>query len=1044
MRRRVSRPAKVTSFLRRLGLAAPPPFVGRQGEFAKIGQALREFRLLVIHGAVGCGKTRLARELAMRGDVTGNATATYVRCHPGDRAVAVCARAERRMNALPGSLAEVLEHDSRLLIIDDAHHLPEADTVRLLGELAAERGQGRVLVLTREPLPLRRDQVRQEIDLGGLDEAAARELWNHHEETYGPTAATACDKALARTRGMPLALRREYARAAFGKDAWSVDALPARVRRSLEAVAVIRIPAAPAAVAALVPGDDPEPEASLIELVSRQLIDPLEDGRFAIHDVVRDEVLGVIDADGRVALEKAAAGLVSTIGRGRGDARRMAWDAGDDGALGMLDPVDRMREAVLHLIAAGELDAAAQRLIEDREVALHRGGGGEVLALIELLENRGASSSHKALAGLRAAIAARHNRVAEALEVGLQVADEADSCFGPIELAEMHFRSGDVAGATQRLERLCESEDANQRCAAAAELAEIELHRGLGVRAEALAAGAFERDRSAIDEDTRARLHVALAAIEQHFGRVTAARAALSRAASSGRLGVDLTALIECRRAACLAREGRVSEAEAAISDAKRAAREIDAVAIADEIRRHEALVSALRGDLLSSSDVLTRLVAARRQRGDEIGALQAEIDLAGVLAVRGELAAASELTSACRASANRRQLAGLEARAALVAVRIELAELRLRAAHDELQRLLDCEAADAETRVEAVSLVRLVAAWETTSGATRTTTRRAEPAADEARDEIVAARERAELALAVGDCGEALDAANLVAVRAERAGRKADLAEALAMVARQQLARGERAGAAAAASRAARVALSCGLSRARIGALLVLAALAREDEDIPAAFTYARDASKLATEAGLPLERLVAAEAIDAIAGAEGSSSGEAVDVRNAAAATMSQPALDAAARVLADLGLTAVRPYRVVVASGQVSCVADAKPDHLRMLDRDLAVDGVREVVYRGGRQTADLRRRSLLKRLLYLFAGQPGRVFSKEEIVETVWDVEYHPLRHDAALFTNIMRIRRLLGKDGADLIRVSEDGYRFVPPKDFLFVESVSES
>jgi hypothetical protein len=34
--------------------------------------------------------------------------------------------------------------------------------------------------------------------------------------------------------------------------------------------------------------------------------------------------------------------------------------------------------------------------------------------------------------------------------------------------------------------------------------------------------------------------------------------------------------------------------------------------------------------------------------------------------------------------------------------------------------------------------------------------------------------------------------------------------------------------------------------------------------------------------------------------------------------------------------------------------------------------------------------------------------------------------------------------LLGKDGADLIRVSEDGYRFVAPSDFVFVENVADA
>ena len=100
------------------------------------------------------------------------------------------------------------------------------------------------------------------------------------------------------------------------------------------------------------------------------------------------------------------------------------------------------------------------------------------------------------------------------------------------------------------------------------------------------------------------------------------------------------------------------------------------------------------------------------------------------------------------------------------------------------------------------------------------------------------------------------------------------------------------------------------------------------------------------------------------------------------------------------------------------------------------------MREVIWRHGQELADLRRRSLLKRLLFLFAACPGKTFSKEEIVQSVWNVDYHPLRHDAALFTNIMRIRRLLGGDGADLIRVSEDGYKFCPGKDFVFVSPAS--
>ena len=61
------------------------------------------------------------------------------------------------------------------------------------------------------------------------------------------------------------------------------------------------------------------------------------------------------------------------------------------------------------------------------------------------------------------------------------------------------------------------------------------------------------------------------------------------------------------------------------------------------------------------------------------------------------------------------------------------------------------------------------------------------------------------------------------------------------------------------------------------------------------------------------------------------------------------------------------------------------------------------------------------------------------SEEEIVERIWGVEYHPLHHDAALFTNVMRLRRLLGPGGPDILRVGEGGYLLVPPHDFLFIE-----
>jgi len=1004
----------VTPALRRLGLATPPPFVGREHELSLVREGLAAESVVVIHGAVGGGKTRLAKQIAVRADVYGDREVTYVRCRPGDSDLAVRARCERTLKILPGSLASVLAHEPRLLIIDDVHHITERDAAAFLAVITGACGRGRVVLLSRDMLPLRNDRSRFEMTLGGLNASAAHELWSHHEDTYGPTSATACDEALIRTRGMPLALRRAYARAAFGDDVWELDTLTNDVRSALEALAVIAIPAAPAAVAAVAP--DIEPEPALIQLVSRQLIDPLDDGRFAIHDVVRDQVLAELPSTRRDDMERRAAELVATVGRGRSSRRRVAWQAGDDGTLGLVDPIDRLRDEVVHLAEAGDVDAAIEVIAAARNISHLRGACGELLGLIDRLC---AGRSDERVSLLHAEIAQQLGRVVEALDVGGRT-------LPAITRAELIFRSGDVDEAIAQLEAIVADVNIAERCEAAAVLAEMYLLLGQPNRAEQLAADAFESGRAEVSQEIRAKLHVALGSVELHKGNVTAARASLARAASAGRLNPELTAMIRGRRAACLGRERRMSNAESALADAERVALEVDAIAVAEQIRTAGAWVAARRGDFRTACASLRELIPVQRDRGDEVSALCNEALLARLLVHAGELNAAAELASGCYESAVARGLSHIAAQTELVTAVIDAEEMRLDDAIDRLTALAGDDTAAAELRDEASQRLVEVRAWAQPGDA---------QAPAQTRESIDDAYTRALVALAAGDSSSALSGFNSIAVRADRAGRAAVAARALAYAARLQFARGDKSAAAASARRALRDATHCGLSDVRANTLLVLAAIDRDAGDEAGAVAQADKALELATERGLPIHRLVAVEALSAIQGTTDT------DRQHAASATMSPAATDEAGRVLADLGLTTVRPYRVVLAGGQESFVAEANPGALQLAERNLAIDGVRELIFRAGEQTADLRRRSLLKRLLFLFAGAPGTVFSKEEIVETVWDVEYHPLRHDAALFTNIMRIRRLLGKDGADLIRVGEDGYRFLPPKDFLFVESV---
>ncbi|MEO8702820.1 MAG: winged helix-turn-helix domain-containing protein [Kofleriaceae bacterium] len=1028
----------------------PVPFVGRSDELATLKEHLSVVPLVSLHGALGSGKTRLVSELAFS---LGAASVISIDCHPGDRASALRSRAERALRCVPGMLSQTLAQTARVLVIDDIQHLRTDEATSLLAPLLlGQTALGRVVVVGRDPLSAAVGSSIAELELHGLDADAAGELWAALGETYGE--AQGFDAAFARTRGVPLGLRREFARVRFGAGAWDIATLDRPARSALEALAILRQAVAPAAIAALAPGV--ETEAALTSLLARQLADGVGDGRIIVHEVVRVDVLAQMDENEKCRLSSAAAELVASTGA-LSAGPRLAWQAGDDGAFGAMDQITRVREVVWHWLAAGDRDRAAHALLADRELAARSGGAGEFESLLDALGDRPrkrTTGTHrpadpniqtgaielvsvlapeltKALAALRIEIAVRGGRYTEAFER----ANAAPGAISPLLHAELVLASGDVASARRALTGLLGTADPSDRMRAVAMLAELELLAG-APDAAAAHLSSIHPSAEAADPLARARLHMASARLDEYQGRVAAMRTALARAHGACKSvpvcleASELSAVIDARRAIGLAREGRLVEAATALDAADSAARDLDAVAVADEVLAARALVARRRGDSTTAAALLQELVRARRERGDELGALRAELDLAELAIVRGQPALAAELASAALASSVRRELGHLAARGVAVVAAIDLLELRLDAALPRLEELHGQPTLDATS---AATVAVLLATARALSGQRAGAVELAQNAGAESRDELDRKLAGAEVALAAGDVGLALELARDTAVLAERSHRTIELASALVIVARLELARGDRGNARAAASRAAREAAAAGLIRARVHALLALSALARDDDDAASAVAYARDAAELAMTAGLPVERLVAHAALDAISGHEA-----VADPSAPSAATMASTAIEGAARLLTDLGLTAQRPFRVIDAEGVPSDVADANPEVLRLSGRALAVDGVREVIWRHGQELADLRRRSLLKRLLFLFASAPGKVFSKEAIVQAVWNVEYHPLRHDAALFTNIMRIRRLLGEDGSEIIRVTEDGYRFVPPRDFLFV------
>lgn len=1052
----------------------PVPFVGREEELTTLGEGLRDHRSVVVRGPQGMGKTRLAEHFMAVGSHAVTSNAACIQCFPGDGADSLLARGERALGLLPGTLSGTHSADQQsaswLLIVDDMHHLsPTAarafaahvalDTTRAgaQGHPHSEPASagGRWLLIARETLPACARGGWLTLDLGGLAESAARDLWHRLEDSYGPTKQGACDRALVRTSGAPLALCQEYACAAAGRESWLPADLSPGAHNALAALATCRVPLTAAGIADLwsrvthkidgVGGYTADTDNALAGLVARQLIEPLTDGAYRIHDQVRALMATKISTDERISLMTAAVDLL--LGESGSDERvALVTDPGV-AAPSLSHPVARVREAAHHALDCGDPQRAYQIVCNTLSSGAGQGAEAELAGILYQLEASADPARARAISTIRARVAARHGRVAEALEL----CQGSDGTFDAVEAALLCYRSGDVAAARRQLQALVADDAPAVSCRAAAALAEIELPCGGLTRAQSLVADAFERHRARVDNSARARLHLALAAIEEHAGRIASARASLSRAAGSGILEPGLAALIEARRSVCLLQEGRSNEAENAIAEAERWALTVDATAVADEIRRVRGLLALYRGEVLKSTGILRELVGRLRQRGDEMGALRAEVDLSRAHVLRGSLVQAAELVSACNASAARRKLRALEAEIQLVGAMIDLIEHRSSSARIELERVLDNDQARADVRLGALAHRAILRArTEPLTGSDAPTGQQAHAdehadqlahlATSEVRTPLDRAWMEALLSHARGDIADALLRARRVAVHAERAGHRLDMAEALSLCARLSFARGERQSATAEAMCVVRESSRYGLVRPHADGLLVLAALARDDGDVEAAVRHAREAGALATEAGLPVARLVAAEAIESIVSA--SDSDDASTGRHAARATMSAAALEVSSQILADLGLTAVRPFRVVSAGGSQNFVADADPERLGLYNRTLVIDGVREQIIRDGETIADLRRRSLLKRLFFLFAAAPGQIYTKEEIVETVWRVDYHPLRHDAALFTNIMRIRRLLGKDGSDLVRVCEDGYRFLPPKDYLYVEAAN--
>jgi hypothetical protein len=92
---------------------------------------------------------------------------------------------------------------------------------------------------------------------------------------------------------------------------------------------------------------------------------------------------------------------------------------------------------------------------------------------------------------------------------------------------------------------------------------------------------------------------------------------------------------------------------------------------------------------------------------------------------------------------------------------------------------------------------------------------------------------------------------------------------------------------------------------------------------------------------------------------------------------------------------------------------------------------IEGVKTYLRVPGKDPIDCTHQYILVRLLRRLTENNGQPVSKEEVVQTLWGEEYHPLRHDNKVYVTIRRLRNLMRTEGGDneLILKSQDGYSF---------------
>lgn len=226
------------SALLRLSGPLPRPassFVGRAEEVAEVAKLIDERRLVTLAGAGGCGKTRLAQEVAT--SMTGRFATHFVGLAPlADPGLVALAVAEalgvRPQSGRPPAqvVAEVIGHRETLAVVDNCEHVIQA-VAELVEELLGAAPGLRVLATSREPLRIAGETVWRvpSLEVPGLGATA--------DESRGCAAVELfVERALAARPGLRL---DDGAIATVAEVARRLDGLPLAIELAAARVAVL-------------------------------------------------------------------------------------------------------------------------------------------------------------------------------------------------------------------------------------------------------------------------------------------------------------------------------------------------------------------------------------------------------------------------------------------------------------------------------------------------------------------------------------------------------------------------------------------------------------------------------------------------------------------------------------------------------------------------------------------------------------------------------------------------------------------------------------